>query len=80
VDRGARADVKQASGAFKQFPDALRYRDVREMLDKEKALDAVVVSTPDHVRATAAIAAMNRGLHVYCENPLAHTISTKHGG
>ena len=70
----ADVDDKQAKNAFKQFPDAARYRDFREMLDKEKSLDAVVVSTPDHVHATAAIAAMNRGLHVYCEKPLAHTI------
>ena len=66
----ADVDDKMAKNAFKQFPDATRYRDFREMLDKEKTLDAVVVSTPDHVHATAAIAAMNRGLHVYCEKPL----------
>jgi predicted dehydrogenase len=70
----ADVDDKMAKNAFKQFPDATRYRDFREMLDKEKTLDAVVVSTPDHVHATAAITAMNRGLHVYCEKPLAHTI------
>ena len=70
----ADVDDKQAKNAFKRFPDAVRYRDFREMLDKEKSLDAVVVSAPDHVHATAAIAAMNRGLHVYCEKPLAHTI------
>jgi predicted dehydrogenase len=70
----ADVDDRQAKNAFKQFPDAVRYRDFREMLDKEKTLDAVVVSTPDHVHAAAAIAAMNRGLHVYCEKPLAHTI------
>jgi predicted dehydrogenase len=70
----ADVDDKQAKNAFKRFPDAARYRDFREMLDKEKSLDAVVVSTPDHMHAAAAIAAMRRGLHVYCEKPLAHTI------
>ena len=45
-------------------PKARRYRDWRDMLDKEKDLDAVVVSTPDHMHAAAAIAAMKRGLHV----------------
>src|SRR4051794_1610418 len=73
---GAIADVddERASDAFKKFPDATRYRDFRKMLDKEKSLDAVVVSTPDHMHAAAAIAAMRHGLHVYCEKPLARTI------
>ena len=54
-------DDERASEAFKKFPDAVRYRDFREMLDKVKSLDAVVISTPDHVHATAAITAMRRG-------------------
>ena len=67
-------DDERAKGAFEKHPRAARYRDYREMLDKEKSLDAVVVSTPDHTHAPAAIAAMQRGLHVYCEKPLAHSI------
>ena len=70
----ADVDDERASEAFKKFPDAARYRDFREMLDKQKSLDAVVVSTPDHTHAVAAITAMRRGLHVYCEKPLARTI------
>ena len=70
----ADVDDERASEAFKKFPDAKRYRDFREMLDKEKSLDAVVVSTPDHMHAFAAITAMRHGLHVYCEKPLARTI------
>jgi len=70
----ADVDDERASEAFKKFPDAIRYRDFRKMLDNERSLEAVVVSTPDHVHATAAIAAMRRGLHVYCEKPLARTI------
>ena len=54
-------------------PKARRYRDWRELLDREKDLDAVVVSTPDHMHAAAAIAAMKRGLHVYVEKPLVRT-------
>ena len=56
-----------------RWPKARRYRDWREMLDKEKSLDAVVVSTPDHMHAAVAIAAMRRGLHVYVEKPLVRT-------
>ena len=70
----ADVDDERASQAFKKFPDAATYRDFRKMLDKEKSLDAVVVSTPDHMHAVAAITAMRRGLHVYCEKPLARTI------
>ncbi len=44
------------------------------MLDKEKGIDAVTVSTPDHTHAVASLAAMVRGKHVYCQKPLTHTI------
>jgi predicted dehydrogenase len=70
------ADVDDArcSEALKAYPQAAHYRDFRQMLDKEKSLDAVVVSTPDHTHAVAAIAAMRHGLNVYCEKPLARSI------
>src|SRR3954454_24468120 len=44
------------------------------MLDSEKAIDAVLVATPDHNPAIVSIAAMQLGKHVYCEQPLAHSI------
>lgn len=62
-----------ASGA-KQFPAAKTYRDFRIMLDKEKDMDAVVISTPDHVHAVTAMSAIKHGKHVYCEKPLTRTI------
>ncbi|MDD4102632.1 MAG: Gfo/Idh/MocA family oxidoreductase [Kiritimatiellae bacterium] len=55
-------------------PDARKYVDYREMLAKEKDLDAVVVSTPDHMHAAAAIAAMRAGCNVYVEKPLVRTV------
>ena len=68
-------DWKQAESSFAAFPRAKRYRDYREMLDKEaKNIDAVTVSTPDHSHAAAAILAMRAGKHVYCQKPLARTL------
>ncbi len=57
-----------------KFPKAATYRDYRVMLDKEKNLDAVVVSTPDHTHAIPVVRALRRGLDVYCEKPLAHSV------
>ena len=53
---------------------AQRYRDFRRLLE-QKDIDAVVVSTPDHNHAVCAVAAMRSGRHVYCEKPLARTVS-----
>ena len=59
-----------------RFPDVRRYVDYREMLDKETGkIDAVVVSTADHHHVPAAIRAIRKKLHVYCEKPLAHTVA-----
>lgn len=50
------------------------YEDFREMLDKEPAIDAVLISTPDHQHAYNSVIAMRAGNHVYCEKPLTHNI------
>ena len=67
-------DIRQAGEALSQYPNAARFSDWRRLLDAEKGIDAVVVSTPDHNHAMISIAAMQRGKHVYCEKPLAHSI------
>jgi predicted dehydrogenase len=68
-------DSRHAAGTFKKFPDAKQFRDFRKMFDvMEKQIDAVLVATPDHFHAVAAMAAIKRGKHVYCEKPLAHSI------
>ena len=58
----------------KKYPSANFYVDFRELLDKEKHLDAVTISTPDHTHAVIANKAMNCGLHVYVQKPLTHNI------
>ena len=50
------------------------YEDFRVMLEKEKAIDAVLIATPDHLHAYTSILAMKSGKHVYCEKPLTHNI------
>ena len=68
-------DWQSAAGAFRRYPNARKYRDFREMLDKEgDGIDAVVVATPDHVHAVASMAAIKKGKHIYCEKPLTRTI------
>jgi predicted dehydrogenase len=67
-------DWDRAKRSFEKFPNARRYRDFRVMLEKQKDIDAVVVATPDHVHAAAAMMAIRLGKHVFCEKPLTHTI------
>jgi predicted dehydrogenase len=67
-------DEKRGSKAFSEFPKATVYRDFRVMLEKEKGIDAVTVSTPDHTHAVAAVMAMKMGKHVYCQKPLTHSV------
>jgi predicted dehydrogenase len=63
-------DWKRAGKTFDALPNAKRYRDYRVMLDEMKDIDAVTVSTPDHMHAPVAMAAMERGLHVRVQKPM----------
>jgi predicted dehydrogenase len=68
-------DDRRAANSRKKFPNAKYYKDYRQMLEKEhKHLDAISISTPDHMHAVIGIACMQLGKHVYIQKPLAHDI------
>ncbi len=67
-------DDHYLAAAAEKFSQARTYTDFRELLD-QKNIDAVVVSTADHTHAAITAAALKSGRHVYCEKPLAHTVS-----
>ena len=68
-------DWRNAQESFTNFPRAKKYKDYREMLDKEgKNIDAVTVTTPDHSHAIATMMALKAGKHVYTQKPLTRTI------
>ena len=67
-------DTKYAAGVFKKYPDARVWTDYRKMLDEQKDIEAVVVATPDHTHAVVAMAAMERGKHVYVQKPLTRSV------
>jgi predicted dehydrogenase len=67
-------DLSRTMEFRKKFPNARIYRDFRELLDTEKDLQTVNVSTPDHMHAPIAMTAMQRGLHVYGQKPLTHDL------
>jgi predicted dehydrogenase len=68
-------DEKYAGEVFRRYPNAKKYRDFRRMLDEQKDIDAVIVATPDHTHAVIAMAAMQRGKHVYVQKPLTRLVS-----
>ena len=67
-------DEERAADTFKLYPDTPKYHDFRRMLEKQKDIEAVVVTTPDHTHAVAAMMAIKMGKHVYCEKPLTYSI------
>src|SRR2546425_769279 len=71
----ADVDESRSADSRKRCPEAKFYFDWREMLEKEeKNIDAVMVSTPDHLHAVVASAAIKLGKHVYCQKPLTQTV------
>ena len=67
-------DKNYAARIFKKYPRAKQFTDYRQMLDEMKEIDGVVIATPDHHHAFAAMAAIGHGKHVYCEKPLTHSV------
>lgn len=71
----AEVDDRALEKLLKQFPQVRVYKDWRVLLEKEhRYLDSVSVSTPDHLHAPIGICAMQLGLNVYGQKPLAHTL------
>ncbi|HXE56122.1 MAG TPA: Gfo/Idh/MocA family oxidoreductase [Tepidisphaeraceae bacterium] len=67
-------DASHVAHAARTYTQARQHSDFRKMLDVQKDIDAVVVTIPDHQHAIAALTAMTRGKHVYCQKPLTHDI------
>src|SRR5262249_31745671 len=78
---GGRQPAQRVVGAYygsrnewEPYRGCAAYMDSRELLEKQKHLDAVYVATPDHCHAPISIAAMRKGKHVLCQKPMAHSI------
>ncbi len=68
-------DQKTLDERGTKYPQAKKYQDFRKMLEEmDKSIDAVTVSTPDHVHAVASTMAMKLGKHIYCQKPLTRSI------
>ncbi len=66
---------KRVVGSLRRFKHEVNgYEDYREMLDKEKELDAVVIATPDFWHARHAVDCLKAGKHVYCEKEMSNTL------
>lgn len=71
---GRRKQAKADDTILDRFPDAKLFTDYREMIATMGNLDAVTVSTPDHHHFHASLLAMRKGLHVYCQKPISHSV------
>ncbi|MBQ2683279.1 MAG: Gfo/Idh/MocA family oxidoreductase [Thermoguttaceae bacterium] len=68
-------DANILAAAKEKFPNVQAFADWRDMLDQlGDQIDGVLISTTDHSHAVIAMAAMRRGIHCYCEKPLAHDV------
>ena len=67
-------DPEFAAGTINRYPKAKLYVDYRDMLEKQKDIDGVLIATPDHTHAVISLAAIRAGKHVYCQKPLTHNV------
>jgi predicted dehydrogenase len=71
----AAATIDRMKQLKEKLPRAARFEDYREMLDKQKNIDGVLIATPDHMHASIALAAMDLGKHVYVQKPLCWSVA-----
>jgi hypothetical protein len=57
-----------------KYKGCTAYADARELLNKEKNIDAVKIMTPDHLHGILSIAALKRGKHVLVHKPLSNRL------
>jgi hypothetical protein len=68
-------DSARCAKQLQKYSGAKFYQDYRKLFDDmASGIDAVTVSTPDHMHAIIASLAMKHGKHVYCQKPLVQTI------
>jgi hypothetical protein len=68
-------DAEHCAKQREKYPGAKFYQDYRKLFEEMGGgIDAVTVSTPDHMHAIIASLAMKQGKHVYCQKPLTQTI------
>ena len=67
-------DPNHAARTIQRYSSAKFYTDYREMLDRQKDIDGLVIATPDHTHAVITMAAIRAGKHVYCQKPLTHDV------
>ena len=70
----ADVDTQKSAPWKEKFPETRIYQDWRELLERERHLDSLNVSTPDHMHAPIAMSALQLGKHVYVQKPLAHDL------
>ncbi len=67
-------DPTNAAGTIQRYSHAKFYTDYRDLIDRQKDIDGLVIATPDHTHAVIALAGIRAGKHVYCQKPLTHDV------